>query len=49
MVYERIAAAFVEAGLPAHATNFYPISGQEVKLHDRSKSFRYDWPDLFNM
>lgn len=30
-MYEHVASAFVAAGLPEHATNFYPISAQSVR------------------
>jgi len=45
-VYEEIVEAFVAAGLPRHATNFYPLSAQEVRLHDRRRTVQYDYPDL---
>jgi hypothetical protein len=48
-VYERIATAFVEAGLPEHATSFYAMSGQELRLTDRTKPWQYDFPDLFTI
>jgi hypothetical protein len=32
-VFEWIATAFVDAGLPKEAVNFYPVSGQVVRLH----------------
>ncbi len=30
-VFETVRAAYVEAGLSAHAANYYPISGQTVR------------------
>jgi hypothetical protein len=44
-VFETISEAFIQAGLEEGAVNYYPLSGQTIRLHDRSKSFEYDFPD----
>ncbi len=44
-VYHTIRDAYIAAGLAPHATNFYPISAQTIRLHDRSKPVEFDFPD----
>jgi len=44
-VFETISEAFIQAGLGEGAVNYYPLSGQTIRLHDRSKTFEYDYPD----
>ncbi|KAM3575922.1 hypothetical protein VYU27_002257, partial [Nannochloropsis oceanica] len=46
-VFETVAEAFIQAGLEEGAVNYYPMSGQTLRLHDRSKPFEYDYPDRF--
>lgn len=44
-MFETISEAFIQAGLEEGAVNYYPLSGQTVRLHDRSKPFAWDFPD----
>jgi hypothetical protein len=48
-VYQTITEAFVQAGLAESASNFYPLSAQTIRLHDRSKPFEWNYPDRLSV